>query len=108
MDFVKRYWYALFGVLAFPFLALHTIFVYKKLTGLSTWRAWGKLFVLGFVLVGLPSVATQLILILVSENPFATGLPAIVFFLTSIVAVFLLIRFREKHGISKNRKEVEG
>jgi|GEM_PF-6474312 len=100
MNFIKKYWYAIFGVFVFPFLAFHTTLVYKKATDLTFWRLFGN-FLLCFFIVGVPSAATQLVLIWRAQNPFTTGLPAIVFYLTSILAAFLHIQFRVKHGISK-------
>ena len=104
MTFLRKYWYIVFGNFAFPILAFHTMWVRNKISGLSRSRVNGNLFFLGIVVVGVPTLLTQVIFEN-SENWFLQSSYALCFYLTGIYATYLHARFREKHGISPKQAE---
>ena len=103
MEFVKKYWYILFGNFAFPILAFHTFWVCKKYN-LPKWKVNVNFFFWGIVFMGIPTMVIQ-VLTENAENLFLRSLYVFCFYFTGIYATYRHARFREKHGVTRGNHE---
>jgi hypothetical protein len=105
MDFVKKYWYIVFGNFALPFLALHTLLFCGR-ANLPAWKVFGNFFFLAFIVMGIPTLIVQE-LTETAQSPLVRSLPILFFYLTGIFATYLHARFREKYDVSRSARNKE-
>ena len=104
MNFMKKYWYILFGNFAFAILCFHTLVVYKNRGNRTREQVYANFFFHGMVVMGIPTLFVGLLTLLnePSNSLLVRSAPQICFFLTGIYATYCHAKWREEHHISQN------